>query len=130
MLALQTLYEESLSKHALQSILARYQQDKTASPEVVDFAARLVHGISANKEKIDGVIRSLAPMWPLEQVSIIDLSILRIAVFEILIDKEVPFKVSINEAIELAKSFGGESSARFVNGVLGSLVRGNESNTQ
>ncbi len=129
-MALQTLYEEGTSGHSHESILARYQQGETVPEDVGAFAAKLVDGISANRDKIDAVVRSLAPMWPLEQISVIDLNILRIAVFEILIDKEVPFKVSINEAIELAKTFGGENSARFINGVLGSLVRSREGNTQ
>lgn len=130
MVALQTLYEESLTGHTRESILARHQQEEDLPEEVLSFATELVNGINANRDKIDAVIHTFAPMWPIEQISVVDLDILRIAIFEILIDNKIPFKVSINEAIELAKIFGSESSARFINGVLGSVVRSRESNSQ
>ena len=74
-----------------------------------------------NREKIDDYIQSLASAWPVEQISIVDRNILRLAIFEVLLDNRVPVKAAINEAVELAKMFGSESSARFVNGVLGSV---------
>ena len=75
----------------------------------------------APKQEIDEVIRQKAPAWPLEQVAVVDRNILRLAIYEILIDNRVPVRAAINEAVELAKSFGGESSPKFVNGVLGSV---------
>jgi len=74
-----------------------------------------------HQEEIDAVIRQKAPAWPLEQVAVIDRNILRLAIYEILIDNRVPVRAAINEAVELAKSFGGESSPKFINGVLGSV---------
>ena len=81
----------------------------------------LVTGVVSNKEKIDEVIGQFAPAWPIAQIPIVDRSILRLAIFEILHENRVPVKVAINEAVELAKSFGGDASPRFINGVLGSV---------
>ncbi|UCC91017.1 MAG: transcription antitermination factor NusB, partial [Dehalococcoidia bacterium] len=72
-------------------------------------------------EKIDQNIRRFAPAWPIEQIPVIDRNILRLAIFELLCDNKVPVKVAINEAVELAKRFGSDSSSKFVNGVLGSV---------
>jgi N utilization substance protein B len=90
-----------------------------------DFIFTLIKGINDNIEKIDNIIKVAAPEWPIEQVAIVDRNVLRIGLYELLFgDKsEVPPKVAINEAIELAKNFGGESSGRFVNGVLGTVFR-------
>ncbi len=89
------------------------------------FTKSLVSGVIEHREKIDSVIEKFAPDWPIEQISIVDRNVLRIGLFELLfVDKnDVPAKVAINEAIELAKMFGGESSGKFVNGVLGSVYR-------
>lgn len=89
------------------------------------FAKELVEGVLDNREKIDLIIEKAAPEWPLEQVAMVDRNVLRIGLFELLFGsrKEVPPKVAINEAIELAKTFGSESSGRFVNGVLGTIYR-------
>ena len=88
------------------------------------FAQRLVEGAIANLDDIDGVIKKYASSWPVDQIPIVDRNILRIAIFEIVSGKLAPPKVAINEAVELAKTFGSESSPRFVNGVLGSLMEG------
>ena len=85
------------------------------------FVRELVSGVIRNREKIDQHIQSFAPVWPIEQMAVIDRNILRLAIFEVLFDNKVPVKVAINEAVELAKRFGSESSAKFVNGVLGSV---------
>ena len=89
------------------------------------FVKELINGVLKNKEKIDEIIVKTAPEWPLEQINLIDRNVLRIGIFELLFGKreEVPPKVAINEAIELAKSFGGETSGKFVNGVLGTIYR-------
>jgi len=85
----------------------------------------LVNGVLKNREKIDKLIEKCAPEWPLEQVTVTDRNILRLGIFELVFGnyEEVPPKVAINEAIELAKTYGGESSGRFVNGVLGTIYR-------
>jgi N utilization substance protein B len=90
-----------------------------------DFTKELVKGVIENLPKIDKIIEKAAPEWPLEQTSLVDRNILRIGLYELLYAKkeEVPPKVAINEAIELAKSFGGENSGRFVNGVLGTVYK-------
>ena len=87
------------------------------------FAERLAHGVVKHLGDIDALIQRLAPEWPLEQVPGIDRNILRLEVFELKYGKEIPPKVAINEAIELAKTFGSDSSSKFVNGVLGSLYK-------
>ena len=86
--------------------------------------SRLVRGVLEHRPDLDRVIMGIATDWPLDQMAIVDRNILRIAVFEIMIDQETPVKVAINEAVELAKLFGSDSSQRFVNGVLGTLVSG------
>jgi len=91
----------------------------------LDFIQKLAKGILKNLSKVDKVIRVSAPERPIEQISIIDRNVLRIGLFELLYaeKKEVPPKVAINEAIELAKNFGGENSGKFVNGVLGTVFK-------
>ena len=120
-IALQVLYEIDSVKHsvkeALDNILARIEVPE----DVAGFAQELVNGVVQNREQLDQSIRDFAPAWPLEQISIVDRNILRIAIFEILKDNKIPVKVAINEAIELAKSFGSDNSSRFINGVLGSV---------
>ena len=86
-----------------------------------DFAYKLLEGIISNVSEIDRILVEKAPTWPLDQISIVDRNILRIGIYELLIVKNVPPKVAIDESIELAKSYGGRSSSKFVNGVLGVL---------
>jgi N utilization substance protein B len=119
--ALQTLYEVDMSRHRAEEVLNRILFDREVAEESAVFARNLVMGIIANKESIDENIERYAPAWPIEQISVIDRNILRLAIFEIIIDNKVPVKVAINEAIELAKSFGTDNSSKFVNGVLGSV---------
>lgn len=87
------------------------------------FIENIVHGVLNKIEELDGMITKYAPEWPLDQIAVIDKTILRSSVYELKFVKETPPKVTINEAVELAKTFGGESSAKFVNGVLGSIFR-------
>ncbi len=119
--ALQTLYEIDTSRHRAEEVLNRILFDQEIAEEGAIFARNLVTGVIANMESIDENIKVYAPAWPIEQISVIDRNILRLAIFEIIIDNEVPVKVAINEAIELAKSFGTDNSSKFVNGVLGSV---------
>jgi transcription antitermination protein NusB len=95
-----------------------------------DLYESMVAGVKEHQAKIDDVIRKLAPLWPLEQISLIDLVILRLSIWEAFVAKRVPEKVGIDEAIELAKEFTGESSAKFVNGVLGNLLKNEELKAQ
>ncbi len=130
-LALQTLFESDAVSHDPDSVLARHLTEETIAAETASFARQLVDGVTSNKEKLDVIISSSAPNWPMEQMAKIDKNILRLAIFEIVFNNDVPIKAAINEAIELAKSFGSDSSSRFVNGVLGTIVaqrprRGNE----
>jgi N utilization substance protein B len=87
------------------------------------FVENLIKGIIGKQEEIDKYIIKYATEWPLDQITIVDRNILRIGVYELVFDKEIPAKVAINESIEIAKTFGGESSGRFVNGVLGAIFR-------
>ena len=120
-LALQALYEVDSAGHRAEEVLNRLLTEERLPEENAKFARDLVTGVIKNKKKIDENIQSFAPAWPIEQIPVIDRNILRLAIFEILINNEVPVKVAINEAVELAKTFGADSSSKFVNGVLGSV---------
>ena len=87
---------------------------------------RIVAGVKEHRSQMDKIVSKLAPLWPIEQISLIDLIILRIGIWESFIDKKIPEKVGIDEAIELAKEFAGETSAKFINGVLGNLLKNAE----
>jgi N utilization substance protein B len=120
-LALQALFELDTVGHAADEAIDRLVEDAEADPEARKFSLELVHGVRDNREKIDDTIRQTAPAWPLDQIAAVDRNILRLAIYEILIDNRVPMRAAINEAVELAKEFGGENSPRFINGVLGSV---------
>ena len=96
-------------------------EDQMLSTAAASYADELVKGVIGNKDLIDSSIRKYAPNWPVEQLSAVDRNILRLAIFEILIDNKVPLKAAINEAVELAKIFGSYNSSKFINGVLGSI---------
>jgi transcription antitermination protein NusB len=120
-IAIQVLYEVDSVNHsseiALKNILSRVEVPE----DVAEFSRELVNGVIQHREELDQNIRDFAPAWPLDQISIVDRNILRLAIFEILHDNKIPVKVAINEAVELAKTFGSDNSSRFVNGVLGSV---------
>ncbi|MFA5308804.1 MAG: transcription antitermination factor NusB [Dehalococcoidales bacterium] len=120
-LALQALYEVDAVARPPEAVTERLIADTTLSAENADFVRELVNGAVSNREEIDGNIRKFAPAWPLEQMAVIDRNVLRLAIFEILYNNKVPVKVVVNEAVELAKTFGSENSAKFINGVLGSV---------
>ena len=90
----------------------------------------LVYGVLENKEELDKEIEACAPSWPLDQMARIDKTILRLAIFEILFDNRVPLKAAINEAVELSKRFGSDSSSRFINGVLGTVAANEQARGQ
>ncbi len=120
-LALQALYEVDSAGHGTEEVLNRLLAEERLPEENANFTRELVSGVIQNKEKIDENIQSFAPAWPIAQIPVVDRNILRLAIFEILLDNKVPVKVAINEAVELAKTFGSDNSSKFVNGVLGSV---------
>ena len=122
MAAIQALYEVDLTDHLPEDVVARRIEDEKLPPNGADFARHLVLGVMQSKERLDGMIHLHAPEWPIEQMSPIDRNVLRLALFEFGLDGQTPVKVAINEAVELAKTFGSDSAPRFVNGVLGSLA--------
>ena len=119
--ALQTLYEIDCTEHKAEDAVTHSTTEQSLSQEAISFTEKLVQGVLKNKSKIDEVIGRFAPSFPVAQMSVIDRNILRVAIFEILMDN-TPVKVAINEAIELAKTFGSDSSPRLINGVLGSIA--------
>jgi N utilization substance protein B len=147
-LAMQALYEADVARHPADAVLERLIGEGPAaaaqeageqaggaevalqrligehaySPATVDFAWRLVRGVVLHLDEIDPLIAAAAPTWPLAQMAKIDKSILRLAVYEVLHEPDVPYKAAINEAVELAKVYGSDSSSRFVNGVLGTIA--------
>lgn len=121
-LALEVLYEYDLAEHAALPTLARRLAEQEIETVGAEFARVLIGGIIDYQDKMDSIISRYAPEWPLDQMAIIDRNILRIAIYEFLIDGETPVKVAINEAVELAKTYGSDSAPRFVNGVLGTLA--------
>ena len=121
--ALQALYELDCTRHKAEETSARLRAEETLTQEALDFSDELVKGVLQHKPQLDSLIKKFASAFPVEQMSIVDRNILRLAMFEILFSDKTPLKVAINEAIELAKSFGSESSSRLVNGVLGVVAR-------
>jgi len=120
--ALQTLFEVDSVNHPVELVLAQRLEEKALPAEGRAFARQLVSGVLEHRQRLDSIISDIATDWPVEQVAVIDRNILRIAVFEITVYGQTPVKVAINEAVELAKLFANDSSRRFVNGVLGTLV--------
>ena len=119
--ALQSLYESDVSGHDPLASVARLSDDAGLSEAQSAFARELVEGVIEQRQAIDDIIHRAAPQWPVEQLSAIDRNILRLAIREILMNNGAPIRAAINEAVELAKSFGSDNSAKFVNGVLGSV---------
>jgi len=120
--ALEALYEIDLTNHLPGEVLDERIKDAKLQNELADFAREIVMGVLPITQQLDEQIAKHAPEWPLDQVAVIDRNILRIALWEFAVGQCTPVKVAINEAVELAKKYGADSSARFVNGVLGSLA--------
>jgi len=118
---LQALYEMDVAGHDPRAALERLIREMRLRGEPEAFARLLLQGVLDRRREIDAVIEKTAPAWPSEQLSPIDRNVLRIAIREFLMDNLTPVGAAINEAVELAKKFGSESSGRFVNGVLGSI---------
>jgi len=127
-IVLQSLYEwdfDGAKTGELDKIIEKNIKEFGPGLESVDFIQKLAQGVTAKLPQIDKIIEKAAPEWPLEQITIIDRNVLRLGLYELLYEdkKEVPPKVAINEAIELAKNFGGENSGKFINGVLGTVYK-------
>jgi len=120
---LQALFEADNSQHEPQDALARIAAEQRLPAESTEFATRLLNEILANREDIDTRIGHAAPAFPVEQLASVDRNILRLAISEMLSDNGAPVRAAINEAVELAKSYGSDKSSSFVNGVLGSIAK-------
>lgn len=107
----------------LQNALEKNLKEFAPEFDDVEFVETTTNGVLTNIEEIDALISKYAPQWPIEQITIVDRNVLRIGIFELKFSPEIPARVAINESIELAKTFGGESSGKFVNGVLGAIYR-------
>ncbi len=121
-LALQVLYEVDLVDHPPAEVFRARLEETPLSDDLAEFARRIIFGVLPLVQQLDEAISHYAPEWPFDQIAAIDRNILRMAVWEFAVQGETPLKVAINEAVELAKHFGSESSPRFVNGVLGNLA--------
>lgn len=120
--ALQALYELDVTDHPVGTVLIERTADSELDDDLVLFFRSIVLGVWPIRQELDKFISDHAPDWPLDQVAIIDRNILRIALWEFAVADDTPLKVAINEAVELAKTYGSDSAPRFVNGVLGSLA--------
>ena len=117
-LALQFLYQIDVTKENPDAVLEIFCQEHKAEKRIKEFTLRLIQGVLANLEKIDQLISESAQNWQLKRMAVIDRNILRLSCFELLFLEDIPPKVSLNEAIELAKRFGDLDSSKFVNGIL------------
>ena len=130
--ALQSLYEQDFrvecqdSTVSLAEILDQNVDRYSETIEDKDFIRSIVEGVSTRQEQLDEQLQPLAPEWPLSQIARIDKIILRMGLYELNFENDVPEKVVINEAVELAKAFGSENSSKFINGVLGTALRNNQ----
>lgn len=127
-IAMQSLYEwdfQGKKPETLDRVVEKNIKEYGPGLEDTSFVWQLIRGVTEKMPQIDKIIEKAAPEWPIEQITIVDRNVLRIGLYELLYAKkeEVPPKVAINEAIELAKSFGGENSGRFINGVMGTVYK-------
>jgi transcription antitermination protein NusB len=128
-IALQTLFEQDFRRAAtdttfdLETVLERNIARYQATVDDKDFIIQLVQGVAKREQELDAELQPVAPEWPIEQIARMDRVILRMGLYELKHAKDVPPKVVINEAVELAKAFGSENSSKFVNGVLGTVLR-------
>ncbi len=121
-IALQTLFEVDMTGHPAGEAFQQRLEETPLPENLARFAHTLAFGVLENLPALDALIQRYAPEWPLDEIASIDRNLLRLAVWELKNHPQTPPKVVINEAVELAKQFGSESSPRFINGVLGSLV--------
>jgi len=121
-LALKVLFQLEGSEDDAEEVLLYHAAEGAATEDTTNFARQLVSGVIANRDKLDAILTETSEHWKLDQMAKVDRIILRIAIYEIAIDRKVPTKAAINESIELAKTFSGEESGRFVNGILGRVA--------
>lgn len=123
-IVLQALYELDFTQHSFSRVIAKRIEERKdlLSPRGVEFADALGQGIIKNIDKLDALTTKFAPDWPIDQMASIDRNILRIAIYELLFNKETPSKVVANEAVELAKQFGSDAAPAFINGVIGTII--------
>jgi len=119
---MQSLYEADTVEHSALGVLDDRLSEMRLSQRDAAFAREMLEGIFANSAEIDKIIAAFAPGWPISQMAVVDRNILRMAIYEIMVSQETPARVAVNEAVELAKAFGGDSAPRFINGVLGSVM--------
>ena len=120
--AFQALCEIDVVNHSLDEVMEHVNSSHRLSKSATDFLVALTTGVLENIQRIDKIITEFAPTWPISQMAVTDRNLLRMAIYEMAMLDETPPKVAINEAVEVAKVFGSESSPRFVNGVLGSVM--------
>lgn len=131
-IALQTLYEVEFRRDSgdanisLDEVLSRNIGRYDSMVDDKEFIIVIVKGVLEHEKELDAMLQPVAPEWPIDQIARMDRAVLRIGLYELMYQKDVPPKVAINEAVELAKAFGGENSSKFVNGVLGTLLRQRE----
>ena len=121
-LALKVLFQLEGSEDDAEEVLLYHAAEGAATEDTTNFARQLVRGVIANREKLDTILTETSEHWKLDQMAKVDRVILRIAIYEIAIDRKVPTKAAINESIELAKTFSGDDAGRFVNGILGRVA--------
>ena len=121
-LALKVLFQLEGTTDDPEEVLRYHASESAVTEDVANFAAQLVRGVLDNREKLDAILADASEHWKLDQMAKVDRIILRIAIYEIAIDRHVPTKAAINESIELAKTFSGEEAGRFVNGILGRVA--------
>ena len=121
-LALKVLFQIEGTGDDTEEVLRYHALESGVSDDTANFARQLVDGVLANREKLDAIMSEASEHWKLDQMAKVDRIILRIAVYEIAIDRKVPTKAAINESIELAKTFSGDEAGRFVNGILGKVA--------
>ena len=121
-LVMQSLYESDTVEHSAVDVLEARLAEVAVSRRDAEFARGMLTGIFANAAEIDKIIAEFAPGWPISQMAVVDRNILRMAIYEIMVSQDTPPRVAVNEAVELAKAFGGDSAPRFINGVLGSVM--------
>jgi len=121
-IALQALYEIDSARHPTDQVIQYLVDNEKLPEEGITFASALVNGVLACSQQLDAIIHKHAPEWPVDQLAVVDRNILRMALYELQHDQDVPIKVAVNEAVELAKTFGSDTAPRFVNGVLGAFL--------
>ncbi|MFW6103156.1 MAG: transcription antitermination factor NusB [Chloroflexota bacterium] len=129
-LALQALYELDTTRHSAEEVLARLVYDETVDEQTYDFVSALVYGVLEHRRQFDSIISRHAPSFPVDTMAVVDRNILRLALYEMLYEVDTPERVSINEAIEMAKEYGADSSPRLVNGILGAASGSRTTDTE